>query len=118
MIIAIAATTAHKGIESEVAGQADVLIMPGIQAGNIFYKTAIHAAMAQTGTIVAGTAKPAVMTSRSDSAESKLGYNKSITGILRLKTTSRAVLLLLCYLHFTRMSEILTQTLAIYSLSN
>lgn len=62
----------HKGIKSEVAGKADILIMPGIQAGNIFYKMATHTALAQTGTIIAGTAKPAVMTSRSDSAESKL----------------------------------------------
>lgn len=62
----------HKGVTSRVAGDADMVIMPQIQAGNIFYKAMVHAADAKTGTVIMGTSKPAVMTSRSDSAQSKL----------------------------------------------
>lgn len=62
----------HKGIDSPVAGKADVLIMPNIQAGNIFWKTMTYLAGAKSGAIIAGTSKPAVIYSRSDSAESKI----------------------------------------------
>ncbi|MBS2969567.1 phosphate butyryltransferase [Metabacillus sp. KIGAM252] len=62
----------HKGIESEVAGQADILLMPNIESGNIFYKSLTYFAQAKVGGILAGAKAPIVLTSRSDSAESKL----------------------------------------------
>ena len=62
----------HKGIVSPVAGKADVLLMPNLQAGNIFWKTLTYLAGAKSGAVVMGTAKPAVLTSRADTAEAKL----------------------------------------------
>ncbi len=62
----------HKGIVSPVAGKADVLLMPNLQAGNIFWKTMTYLAGAKSGAVVMGTAKPAVLTSRADTAEAKL----------------------------------------------
>ncbi len=62
----------HKGVTSPVAGHADVLLMPNLQAGNIFWKTMTYMAGAKSGAVIMGTAKPAVLTSRADSAEAKL----------------------------------------------
>lgn len=61
----------HKGIESPVAGQADILLMPNLQAGNIFWKSMTYLADAQSGAVVMGAARPAVITSRADSAQAK-----------------------------------------------
>lgn len=62
---------AIKGIESPVAGCADVLIFPNIEAGNTFYKTITLFASAQTAGWLAGTTVPVVVASRADSEESK-----------------------------------------------
>ncbi|WP_223591488.1 phosphate butyryltransferase [Neobacillus bataviensis] len=62
----------HKGIQSEVAGKADILLVPTIEAGNILYKSLIYFAKAKVGAIIAGARAPIVLTSRADSAESKL----------------------------------------------
>jgi phosphate butyryltransferase len=62
----------HKGITSEVAGLADVLIMPDLGAGNILDKSLRYFAGFKTAGVVAGAKVPLIMTSRSDSAENKL----------------------------------------------
>jgi phosphate butyryltransferase len=62
----------HKRIHSEVAGKADILLVPDIEAGNMLYKSLIYFANAKVGAIIAGAKAPIVLTSRSDSAESKL----------------------------------------------
>ncbi|CAN7331768.1 phosphate butyryltransferase [Rossellomorea sp. LjRoot5] len=62
----------HKGIESEVAGQADILLVPTIETGNALYKSLIYFAKAKVGAVIAGAKAPIVLTSRADSAESKL----------------------------------------------
>lgn len=62
----------HKGIESEVAGQADILLVPNIETGNALYKSMIYFAKAKVGAVIAGAKAPIVLTSRADSAESKL----------------------------------------------
>ncbi|MBD3285055.1 bifunctional enoyl-CoA hydratase/phosphate acetyltransferase [candidate division WOR-3 bacterium] len=61
-----------KGVKSEVAGAADILIVPDIATGNIFAKGLIYLGGAQACGIVAGAAKPVVMLSRADDAETKL----------------------------------------------
>jgi phosphate butyryltransferase len=61
----------HKGIESPVAGKADVLIVPDIEAGNILYKSFTFGAGAKMAGVVVGATAPVVLTSRADSAESK-----------------------------------------------
>ncbi len=61
-----------KGMDSKVSGDVDLLVMDNIEAGNALYKTLIYLANAKSGGIVLGTQKPIVLTSRSDSAYSKL----------------------------------------------
>jgi phosphate butyryltransferase len=61
-----------KKIVSEVAGDADILVAPGIEAGNILYKCLLDLGGAKGAGIVMGAAAPIVLTSRSDSAETKL----------------------------------------------
>jgi phosphate butyryltransferase len=61
-----------KGIVSEVAGDADILMCPDIEAGNILYKALVFLAAAKSGGVVLGAKRPIVLTSRADSSESKL----------------------------------------------
>ncbi len=62
---------AVKGIESAIAGEADALIFPDIEAGNLFYKTITLFCQAQTAGVLQGTDVPVVLPSRGDSTESK-----------------------------------------------
>jgi len=60
-----------KGIKSPVAGDADILVFPSIEAGNIFFKASTYLAKGELGAIVAGATCPCVLTSRSDSEDTK-----------------------------------------------
>ncbi len=60
-----------KGIKSPVAGDADILVFPGIEAGNIFFKASTYLAKGELAAIVTGAACPCVLTSRSDSEDTK-----------------------------------------------
>jgi phosphate butyryltransferase len=62
----------HKGIHSEVAGRADILLVPSIEVGNALYKSLVYFAKAKVGAVIAGAKVPIVLTSRADTAESKL----------------------------------------------
>ncbi|SES62591.1 phosphate butyryltransferase [Anaerobranca gottschalkii] len=62
----------HKGIVSPVAGNADILLVPDIEAGNVLYKSIVYFANAKTAGIIAGAKAPVVLTSRSDTHEAKL----------------------------------------------
>lgn len=62
----------HKGIKSDVAGKADILLVPAIEAGNVLYKSLVYFANAKVGAVIAGAKAPIVLTSRADTAESKL----------------------------------------------
>lgn len=66
-----AASAKHKGIVSDVAGDADLLIAPDIEAGNMLYKSFGFSANAKLAAVVLGAAAPIVLTSRSDTEESK-----------------------------------------------
>jgi len=61
-----------KGINSPVGGDADVLIVPDIEAGNILYKSLSFITKARNGGVVVGAKRPIILTSRADTAESKL----------------------------------------------
>lgn len=61
-----------KKISGPVAGDADCLLFPNIEAGNIFYKTNTKLAGAELGAFVAGARVPCVLSSRGDSAQTKL----------------------------------------------
>jgi phosphate acetyltransferase len=62
----------NKGIVSEVAGRPDVLLVPGLEAGNMLYKQLVYLAGAECGGIVLGLRVPVVLTSRSDSVASRV----------------------------------------------
>lgn len=61
-----------KGIEGEVAGDADLILSPDIEAGNMFYKALNFLGGAVSAAVVTGTSVPIVLTSRSDNDRSKL----------------------------------------------
>lgn len=62
----------HKGITSEVAGDADIILAPDLNSGNILYKSLIFLAGSISAAIVMGAVSPVVLTSRADSEASKL----------------------------------------------
>jgi phosphate butyryltransferase len=62
----------HKGITHPVAGYADVLMVPDIEAGNILYKSMVFLARAKNAGVIVGAKAPVVLTSRADSDEAKL----------------------------------------------
>lgn len=73
-----------KGIESEVAGDADILLMPYIEAGNVLYKSLTYFANSKNAGIILGAKAPIVLTSRADSEETKL-YSIVLSVILSSK---------------------------------
>lgn len=62
----------HKGIVSDVAGDCDVILVPQIEAGNMFYKALNFLGGATTAAVIMGAAVPIVLTSRSDTEASKM----------------------------------------------
>ena len=63
---------AAKGIVSAVAGDADVLVAPDLEAANMLAKQLIYLAGADAAGIVLGASVPIILTSRADSAVSRL----------------------------------------------
>jgi phosphate butyryltransferase len=63
---------AHKGIESKIAGDVDLYMVPNIEAGNLLGKTLIYYAKAKMAGLILGAACPIVLTSRAETAEGKL----------------------------------------------
>jgi phosphate butyryltransferase len=61
-----------KGIKSEVAGQADILITPNVESGNILAKAISYFARGHMAGVVVGAKCPIVMPSRSDPPEQKM----------------------------------------------
>jgi phosphate butyryltransferase len=70
---AVSLTSARtKGVVSAVAGRADVLVVPNVEAGNILAKELIYAAQAAGAGIVLGARVPIMLTSRADDERSRL----------------------------------------------
>lgn len=61
-----------KGIRSDVAGRADILIVPDIESGNMLAKQLFYLSDAQSAGIVMGARIPIILTSRSDPEASRL----------------------------------------------
>ena len=78
-----------KQYESPVAGDADILIMPHIDAGNILYKVLITSAGAHVAGMITGLKVPFVLTSRADSKEEK--YNSIKLAIKMLEHNKEEV---------------------------
>lgn len=62
----------HKGITDPNAGHADILLVPAIEVGNVFYKSMVFMAWAKNAGVIVGAKAPVVLTSRADSDETKL----------------------------------------------
>lgn len=62
----------HKKISGPVAGKADILLMPNIEAGNVMYKTLTYTTDSKNGGLLVGTKAPVIVTSRADTYETKL----------------------------------------------
>lgn len=63
----------HKNAEDrKIVGDADILLFPDIHAGNIAYKFIVHTTEFKNGCILTGTKAPAILTSRSDTSETKV----------------------------------------------
>lgn len=70
---AISATAARiKGIDSSVSGFVDILVVPGLEAGNILYKSLVYLNHAVAAGVVMGARVPIILTSRADSADSRI----------------------------------------------
>jgi phosphate butyryltransferase len=63
---------AIKGIRSEVAGRADVLILPDLEAGNVLAKALTYFARGRMAGVVFGARSPLIVASRADPHDSKL----------------------------------------------
>ena len=63
---------AQKHIRSNVAGKANVLVVPDLVAGNILAKTLSFMAHAEAAGIVVGARVPIILTSRADTLESRI----------------------------------------------
>lgn len=71
----------HKGIASPVAGKADVLVCSCLDMGNVIHKSLSFFAHLNTAGALCGTNIPVIMTSRTDTPETK--YNSILTAILQ-----------------------------------
>lgn len=75
-----------KGIGGEVAGQADVLVVPDLEAGNMLAKQLQYLAGAEAAGIVLGARVPVALTSRADGPRARLGS----AALLRMLVAHRA----------------------------
>lgn len=62
----------HKGITGEVAGKADIILLPNIETANVMYKTLTYTAKIKNGGLLVGTSAPVILTSRADKFETKV----------------------------------------------
>lgn len=62
----------HKKVGGQVAGQADIMLLPNIEAANVMYKTLTYTTESKNGGLLVGTSAPVIVTSRADSFETKL----------------------------------------------
>ncbi|MGQ7871063.1 phosphate acyltransferase [Sunxiuqinia sp. sy24] len=65
-------SAAIKQMNSETAGDADCLLFPNIDAGNVFYKTNAKLCQAEQAAVVVGAKVPVVLSSRGDRTQTKL----------------------------------------------
>ncbi|CEN85627.1 MAG: phosphate butyryltransferase [Paraclostridium sordellii] len=70
----------HKGMDNPIAGKADILLAPDIEAGNILYKSLVFFAESKNAGVIVGAKAPIILTSRADSEETKL--NSIALGVL------------------------------------
>ncbi len=73
MDVAVSAEAAHhKGLDSKVAGDVDLLLFSSVDSGNIWSKSLIHFANFSMANVILGATNPVILVSRADTAEIKL----------------------------------------------
>lgn len=77
-------SAAIKKMDSKVAGDADCLVFPNIESGNVFYKTNTKLAKSELGALVMGAKVPAILSSRGDTVSTKL-YSIALAALLASK---------------------------------
>jgi phosphate butyryltransferase len=87
----------HKQITGPVAGKADILLVPNIEAGNILVKSMVYLCGCRTIGLLVGAKAPVVLTSRADTMESKL---LSIAGAVLTVNMSRKLRLKVGKVHY------------------
>lgn len=70
----------HKGLNSTVSGDADILLCPEIETGNVLVKALTYFGKCKYAGVVMGAKVPIIVTSRSDSPSSK--YSSILLGLL------------------------------------
>jgi phosphotransacetylase len=70
-----------KGVKSEVCGDADCIVFPNIESGNVFYKTQTKMCGAELAAVVMGARVPCVLSSRGDSEKTKL-YSLALAAMM------------------------------------
>lgn len=70
----------HKGMNHPVAGKADILVVPDIEAGNVLYKSITYFSKCENAGLIVGAKAPIILTSRADSDKTKL--NSIALGVL------------------------------------
>ena len=70
-----------KKLKGEVAGDADCLVFPNIESGNVFYKSNTKLAGAELAAMVCGARVPCVLTSRGDTAKTK-SYSIALAALM------------------------------------
>ncbi len=82
------AAAAEKGIVSEVAGQADILVAPDLVAGNILAKQFTFLAGAHAAGLVMGARTPIILTSRADSERTRIASCAMAVLVARSQTAA------------------------------
>ena len=91
------AAAKHKKIGGPVAGNADILLVPSIEAGNMLSKSLVYFGHHRLIGLLVGAKAPVVLTSRADTKESKL---LSIAGAVLMVNMKRALELKIGKLHY------------------
>jgi len=84
------AAAASKGITSPVAGDADILVVPDLEAGNMLAKTLSFLADADAAGIVLGARVPVILTSRADNIRTRLASCAVASILCRARKTPPA----------------------------
>ncbi len=87
----------HKKISGPVAGQADILLVPNIESGNMLVKSIVYLGAHRLMGLLVGAKAPVVLTSRADTTESKL---LSIIGAVRMVNVTRSLRLKVGKVHY------------------
>ena len=87
----------HKKIGGPVAGQADILLVPSIEAGNIVAKSLVYYGGYRLVGLLIGAKAPVVLTSRADTTEAKM---LSIAGAVLMVNMKRALQLKIGKVHY------------------